>query len=502
MTESRRSDRTRDRRDQPSRRELLQSAGFLLTASAFPGRVMGLALQSDPAAMARLIGYLAQAKTRDLPPDVLTKAKYHVLDTLAAMVSGSRLKAGQAAIRFADTYGSSGTSTVVATKVKAGTIEAALVNGLLAHSDETDDSHDAVRWHPGCAVVPAALAVGERFSASGAHLLRAVALGYDIGSRVMATMIAAGPQTHKSTHSIAGVWGAAAASGSLAGLTEPQMRWLLDYTAQQSSGIGVWSRDVDHIEKGFAFGGMPARSGVTSALLVQSGWTGVDDVFTGEDNFLIANAPAADPQRLPTELLVEQLGQRYELMRTNIKKWSVGSPIQAPLDALSRMLKARPFEADHVKEVVVTIEASDRYVGTAGPASVVDDREMPDVNIQYMLAVMMIDKTASFQAAHDKARMTDPAVLRQRAKVRLGSGSGRQPLLRVTLADGTELTEAAEPVRGTIRNPMTSDEILAKCRDLITPVLGSGPCTKLLQTVLDLERVDNVRTLSPLLQKH
>jgi len=488
--------------DQPSRRTLLQCAGSLLTAAAFPGRSIGQALQSDPAAMARLAGYLAQARTRDLPPDVLTKAKHHVLDTLAAMVSGSQLKAGQAAIRFANDYGGSGGSTVVAARVQSGPIEAALVNGVLAHSDETDDSHDAVRWHPGCAVVPAALAVGERFGATGAHLLRAVALGYDIGSRVMATMIATGPQRYKSTHSIAGVWGAAAASGSLAGLTEQQMRWLLDYTSQQSSGIGVWSRDVDHIEKGFAFGGMPARSGVTSALLVHSGWTGVDDVFTGEDSFLLANAPDADPQRLPTELLVEQLGQRYELMRTNIKKWSVGSPIQAPLDALSRMLAARPLDPDQVKEMVVMIEATDRYVGTAGPASVVDDREMPDVNIQYMLAVMLIDRTASFRAAHDKARMTDAAVLRQRAKVRLGSGTGRQPLLRVTLTDGTELTEAAEPVRGTIRNPMTPDEILAKCRDLITPVFGQSAGTKLIQAVLDLDRVSDVRSLRPLLQKN
>jgi 2-methylcitrate dehydratase PrpD len=98
--------------------------------------------------------------------------------------------------------------------------------------------------------------------------------------------------------------------------------------------------------------------------------------------------------------------------------------------------------------------------------------------------------------------MTDPAVLRQRAKVRLGSGAGRQPLLRVTLADGTELTEAAEPVRGTIRNPMTSDEILAKCRDLITPVFGSASSAKLLQAVLDLENVRDVRTLRPLLVKN
>ena len=64
----------------------------------------------------------------------------------------------------------------------------------------------------------------------------------------------------------AGVFGAAAAAGCCARLSAQQIRWMLDYTAQQSSGIGAWGRDTDHIEKGFVFGGMPARSGVTAAL--------------------------------------------------------------------------------------------------------------------------------------------------------------------------------------------------------------------------------------------
>ena len=93
---------------------------------------------------------------------------------------------------------------------------------------------------------------------------------------------------------------------------------------------------------------MPARNGVTAALLVQSGWTGVDDVLSGPDNFFLAYAPQADPAKL-----IEKLGERYEVTRTNIKKWTVGSPIQAPLDALENLLKKHPFEADQVKQVVV-----------------------------------------------------------------------------------------------------------------------------------------------------
>ena len=115
------------------------------------------------------------------------------------------------------------------------------------------------------------------------------------------------------------------------------MRWLLSYTAQQASGLASWQRDTDHIEKAFDFGGMPARNGVTAALLVQAGGTGVDDILSGADNFFQAFVPKNDPA-----MIVEQLGERYEIMRTDIKKWTVGAPIQAPLDALDMLIKTRP----------------------------------------------------------------------------------------------------------------------------------------------------------------
>jgi 2-methylcitrate dehydratase PrpD len=86
------------------------------------------------------------------------------------------------------------------------------------------------------------------------------------------------------------------------------MRRVLDYTAQQTAGSTAWQGDNDHIEKAFVFAGMPARNGVTAALLVQSGWNGVNDIFSGDDNFFLAYAPAAEVTKL-----VENLGARYEI---------------------------------------------------------------------------------------------------------------------------------------------------------------------------------------------
>jgi 2-methylcitrate dehydratase PrpD len=446
----------------------------------------GEAAQPTSSVMTRLSTYMSEAPGRALPAEVIEKAKHHILDTFAAMISGCELPPGRAAIQFARAYGGEKVATIAASSVLCGPIEAALANGVLAHADETDDSWPG-GWHPGCNVVPAALATGEQFAISGSEFLRAVALGYDVGARVLTALRPGVFDSHKSTHSIAGVFGAAAAAGCAAKLNAQQMRWLLDYTAQQSSGIAAWDRDTDHIEKGFVFGGMPARSGVTSALLVKSGWTGIDDIFSGDDNFLLANQPHGD-----TAALIDKLGERYEITRTAIKKWTVGSPIQGPLDALEILLKRRPFEADQVQEVVVRMN----------PGSVVDNREMPDVCIQHMIAVMLVDKTATFRSAHDKPRMQDPAILRQRAKVRLDPGAGgRPPLVVVRLTDGTSLSEDVAAVLGTPNNPMSRDQVVAKSRDLMMPVMGASASAKLIEKALTLENVKTLRELRPLLQR-
>jgi 2-methylcitrate dehydratase PrpD len=448
-----------------------------------------VAFGAEPAGpvISELSSYMARAKDRALPANVIEKAKQHILDTLGAMISGSELPPGRAAIRFANSYGGEKIATVAASKVLCGPIEAALANGVLAHSDETDDSWPN-GWHPGCNVIPAALAVGEQFGISGAHFLRAVILGYDIGSRFLIALRPGVFQTHKSTHSIGGVFGAAAAAACASGLNPQQMRWLIDYTAQQCSGIAAWDRDIEHIEKGFVFGGMPARSGVTAALLVHAGWTGVDDVLSGTDNFLEANEPHGQP-----EALIDRLGDRYEIVVTSIKKWTVGSPIQAPLDALEIMQKKRSFAADEVKEVVVRM----------APGAVVDNRDMPDICIQHILAVMLIDKNVTFRSSHDKARMQDPLVLRHRAKVRLdpGAAGSRAPLVVITLTDGTRLSEDVTAVLGTVNNPMTGEQVIAKCRDLITPVLGSQSSEALINKAMKIENLKNVRELRPLLQR-
>src|SRR5262249_23669535 len=153
------------------------------------------------------------------------------------------------------------------------------------------------------------------------------------------------------------------------------------------------------------------------------------------DNFLSIYGPHADAAKL-----VEKLGQRYEVTRTNIKKWTVGSPIQAPLDAIEIILKKQPFDVNDVRKVIVRVATSEAALG--------DNREMPDICLQHMVAVMLLDKTASFRAAHDKPRMESPDVRRVRATVQLVSDEQlearlprREATVTIVLADGSQLTE-------------------------------------------------------------
>ncbi len=489
-----------------SRRSLFQRAGLAIAAAALPAG-MGLAAQSAaPAAasgsqplspaMGKLSAYMSEAGNHALPGEVVEKTKQHILDTLAAQVSGSALLPGRDAIKFIRGYGGKEVSTVVASNIVCGPIEAALTNAMLSHADETDDSHSPSQSHPGCGIVPAALAAGERFGVDGTTFLRSVTLGYDVGTRVMMTMGAQGyeARTHRSSHSIVTYFGAAAASGCAASLNAQQMRWMLDYTAQQCSGLAAWHRDTQHIEKAFVFAAMGARSGITSALVVHSGWTGINDIFSGPDNFFTVFAPHADPAGL-----IDKLGERYEVTRTNIKKWPVGSPIQAVLDALVILQKQHPFTADQVKNVTVRLATDE--------AAIVNNRPMPDINVQQMVAVMLVNKTVTFHTANDEALMKDPAILRQRAKVTLVPDEQLQRLMprrvgivELTLTDGTHLTQRVGNVRGTEQNPMTREEIEAKARDLMTPVLGATKCTNLIEKIFAIESVKDVRELRPLLQ--
>ena len=445
--------------------------------------------------------YIAGALKKALPKAVAEKTKHHLLDTIAAMVSGSRLLPGEKAIAYVKKLGGRPEACVIGSRIVATAEHAALANGMLGHADETDDSHAPSLCHPGCAIVPAALAMAERERRGGTDLLRAVALGYDIGTRVnMALHGYEFRDAGHSTHSFGPTFGAAAAAGALAGVNADRARWVLSYAAQQCSGVSCWMRDEEHIEKSFDFGGMPARNGVVAAAMVASGCTGVEDVFSGERNFFVAYDETHRVGRPPEpQRLADGLGSTFEIMNTNIKRWSVGSPIQAPLDSLLDLIRADGIKAGDVEKIVVRVAKQG--------ANTTDNRNMPDICMQHMCAVMLLDGIVTFESAHDEGRMRDAKVLAVRSRVELYGDEeltralpSRQGIVELRLRNGREVRHHTKAVRGTAQNPMTRAEVDEKAWHLMAPILGKARARKLCDAVWSIERLKDARALRPLLR--
>jgi 2-methylcitrate dehydratase PrpD len=440
--------------------------------------------------MAELSDYIAGAIHTPLPAHVASKAKAHLLDAIAAIISGAALPAGERAISYMRSQGGVAEALVLTTDIVTSAANAAFVNGMSAHADETDDSHKVSRSHLGCSIVPAALAMAEKQEAGGEALLRAIVLGYDIGSRVL---LALHPlkfhQSGHCTHAFAGVFGSAAAAGALAGFSAEKIRWTLSYAAQQAAGITSWRRALEHVEKAFVFAGMPARNGVTAAEIVANGFTGVNDVFTGAQNFFLSFGAEPRPQQL-----VEGLGQRFEILNTTIKKWSVGSPVQSVLDAIQILTETHRSASEAIAAVEVRMAPIE--------IDTVDNRAMPDISLQHLVAVMLKDGGLTFASSHDSSRMQDPAVMALKQKIALTADpevERQRALVTIVTHEGNRLAHRATAVRGTPDNPMDDDEISAKALDLMAHDRGDSVARAIVDAVWHMETIGDVRHLRPML---
>jgi 2-methylcitrate dehydratase PrpD len=433
---------------------------------------------------------MVEARERRLAPQVAREAKHRILDTLAAMVSGSHLKPGEMAIRYARSQGGVAEATVLTTDIRTSAVNAALVNGMLAHADETDDFEPETKAHPGSAVVPAALAMAEREGRSGTELLIAVTLGYDLCCRFL---LALGPDlvrgSHRSAEGTSSTMGGVGAAASLARLDEKGMRYALSYAAQQVSGLWSWVRDAEHVEKAFDFSGMGARNGVTAAVMAQMGFTGVWDVLDGEHNALAALSTAPKPEEM-----VAGLGSRYFVTETAIKPFSVGYPIQAPLDAFLTLHREHGLTVNNVERIVVRLPEDG--------ARIVNDRSMPDVNCQHIIAVALVDGTVSFEDSHSYERMKDPKVRAAKERVQLiadpklmDPAAPRSGRVEVTLRDGRTVSHFTRHAPGTKENPMDTERVNAKARLLMEPVLGAAQTEGIIQRVNAAEELKDVREL-------
>jgi 2-methylcitrate dehydratase PrpD len=287
--------------------------------------------------------------------------------------------------------------------------------------------------------------------------------------------------------------GAAAAAASMARLDEKGMRYALSYAVQQVSGVWSWERDLEHVEKAFDFAGMGARNGVTAAMMAQAGFSGVPDVLEGEHNGLEAHSTQPRPEEMAAGL-----GRRFYVTETAIKTFSVGYPIQSALDALLTLRREHNLTPANVDRVVVRLPEDG--------AGIVNDSAMPDVNLQYLIAVALIDGTVSFDASHSFDRMKDQQVLAVKQRVQLvgdralmDPAAPRSASVDVHQRDGRMLTHFTRFAPGTKENPLDTAAVAEKARSLMAPVLGAERCDQVIDRVNTLDALASIRDFVRLL---
>ena len=428
-----------------------------------------------------LVAFIVASGTAELASDVVEKAKHHIVDTIAAMISGLSLDVGKRALEIVPLLEGRQEAMVIGSPVRLPFQHAAMVNAMLAHADETDDSHEKSKFHPGCGIVPAALALAERQAAGGRDIIRAVALGYDVGARVLEAL---GPMplnmAGHASHAMGPLFGCAAVAACLLGFDASRTRHLLSYAGHEASGLSCWMSDADHVQKAFVFGAMAAKNALFSALLCEHGWTGCPEVISAERGLLHAYGTGKGGRSLDEPMT---LGD--EILHSDIKKWCVGSPIQACLDSLEALLSSLPSDVEQILSVEVEIQANEVFI--------VEARAMPNISLQHLLALFLVDRELTFDSVHDVDRMHDPRVLAVRKRIslipsiELQEAGGRQAIVRIKMADGRTLRHHTPCVRGTWKNRMSRDEIDAKAFELVEPVLGRAPARRLLDGLWKLE---------------
>jgi len=486
-----------------ARRRMLQGAGGLIAAATLPAAPLSAAQPTNAPAAARPAGadvtgrlarYMVESRTRTLPPAVLLQCKHRILDTIGAMVSGARMRPGEMALRYVRSQGGVEEASVIASNFRTTAVNAALANAMFGHADETDDFEPVTKAHPGCSVVPAVLAIGERSGGSGMDMIRAVALGYDLCCRLL---MALGPDhvrgTHRSAEGTSSTFGGVGGAAGMAKLDETGMRVALSYAAQQVSGVWSWVRDEDHVEKAFDFSGMGARNGVTAVTMVQAGFTGVEDALDGEHNLIVALSTQPKPEEM-----VAGLGTRYFVTESAIKTFSVGYPIQAPLDAILTLRRQHNLTPANVEHILVRLP-------TDG-ANIVNNSAMPDVNCQHLVSVALARGAVSFEDSHSRPLMQDPAILAIKRKVELVGDRAlmdpeapRSGFVEVTMTGGRKVNHFTRHPPGTKENPLDTAGVNAKVRDLMEPVLGAQKTQALIAQINTLETLDDIRKLRPLL---
>jgi 2-methylcitrate dehydratase PrpD len=442
-------------------------------------------------ATAALVGFVSKLSYATLGDEVRHYARRHLLDTVGVMIAGA---GGEVATRAEAVLASvrpAGRLPVPGRARRADLLDAAFLGGTAAHGIELDDGYRQGSVHPGCAVIPAALAVGYAGKASGKALIEAVIAGYE-------TTIGIGRACHPDlrqrgfhpTGAVA-VFGAAMAVGKLRGLSAHQLAHTLGIAASSSAGLFAFvngGADIKRLHAGHA-----AREGLQAALLAKEGVEGPPGVIEARDGFLQAFAFGRATPR-PIEL---PPAVPFGITDCYIKPNPCCRHIQPAVEALIGLLNDEKIATEEVER----IEAETYRIAAEHAETSWDDFASAQLSFPYLMALALKFRSIRFEHFDDKVRR-DPALAALAGKLRVSAPPEIDRLYprlrpaRVTVTTGRgKFTRQADEALGSRLVPLDDKGLRAKFHDLVAPVLSAAAARKLAEQLWAVEELDDVTSL-------
>lgn len=432
--------------------------------------------------------YVAGARYADIPATAVAAARRITLDSLGVILAASESRPGKTIRAYAERLDAQPRASVIGSGLRTATHTAALANGTMAAELELDDVHEK-GTHPSSVYVPALLAVAEDAGADGRGWTTALVTAYDVGCRLswalgMREVYARG--FHPTA--ICGAFGAVAGIATLLRLDAGAVSDAFGLTGSQAGGLLTWETQAEHFTKSFQTG-MAARNAVTAGELAAYGYVGAPGTFDGQYNVFDAFSTIRDFGEL-----TETLGRRFEIEHTGYKFYTCCRAIHAALDILFDLVAEHRFGAGDVAAIRVGL--------AAGIAPLVDDNPLTTHNLQYILAVALVDGEVT-QKQTSPSRRADPALTELAGRVTLihdpHLGTERKIVgptrMEVRLHDGRVLTDLRDDPRGGTAFPATDEDIENKFRRLARQAIAEERAEQIIAEVRRLPELSSVREL-------
>jgi 2-methylcitrate dehydratase PrpD len=446
----------------------------------------------------RLAEFIVGLRYEELPKEVVSKAKYLILDSVGCCIAGCNTEIGKTLEDAATQLGSNNECTVMGSKKRLACHLAGFVNATTANISDYDDIY---LGHGGATIVPTALALGERSGVVGKEILEAVVAGYEVHARVAAYVHPPFLERHTNTLGLG--------TNQTFDATATACRiFKLDKTETVNAlGIGgacapvasvlktVYSpAGICMVKNNFGFA---VVTGILAAHLAEHGYTGPSDILDGDKGFWrMQGVEKCYPERLG-----EKLGEEFKILNVRAKRYPANGIIHATLDAVCAIMKDAGVELEQVEHLKVETSSQLAFPIYLNPAPV--DRLSAEFSIPYTVSVVLsglepgpgwYGKTiedSSIRSAAKKVEIiaTDEADALYREKGVIMS--------KVTLrCAGKEYVQTG---KAPSEKTLTNAEIVAKFKKNTEKVIADPE--EVVRTVLTLEDIKDVRELMSLLAK-